>query len=316
MHELYDRHAAVIFSYAYRIARDRALADEATQDVFIQAWRDASRYDETRGTVRAWLLVIARGRTLDRLRARSVRSRLVAHPEVWPPYGSSPESGAVADQQKTVIAGILDFLPSAERRVMELAFYEGLTHTEVAQLVERPLGSVKTQIRRTLRLLRAATEETAARPFDWLPRWTKGEPSSREPLRGASILIVDDEADTVKLLTLVLRRAGAAVLSASSATQALKRLAAVWPDVLVSDLEMPGTDGCELLTRVRELRDWDRKLLAVAFTAHGEEHDRRRIAGAGFDLHLKKPVRPAVLVRHLVALRQARMELRTQSGAA
>ena len=164
--ELYDRHGRAMFSLAFRILRDQGDAEEVLQDVFAQAWRQAARYDTTRGVVVAWLLMMTRSRAIDRLRARRGRPTLQdEHPAV---LRDLSDEAAPADltlltaEQVARVRAALEELPAAQRTAIELAFYEGLTHTEVAEQLEQPLGTVKTRIRMGLLRLRAALGGGAA----------------------------------------------------------------------------------------------------------------------------------------------------------
>jgi len=158
--EIYDRHGRSLFSLAVRILRDQSDAEEVVQDVFAQAWRQAARYDTTRGAVVAWLLMMARSRAIDRLRARRGQPPLQGdHPSALRDAAdvATPIDIALltADQIARVRAA-LESLPDAQRAAIELAFHEGLTHTEVAERLEQPLGTIKTRIRLGLLRLRAA----------------------------------------------------------------------------------------------------------------------------------------------------------------
>lgn len=158
--ELYDRHGRSMFSLAVRILRDQFDAEEVVQDVFAQAWRQAARYDTTRGVVVAWLLMMARSRAIDRLRSRRGQPALQGdHPSALRDAAdvATPVDIALltADQVARVRAA-LESLPDAQRAAIELAFHEGLTHTEVAERLEQPLGTIKTRIRLGLLRLRAA----------------------------------------------------------------------------------------------------------------------------------------------------------------
>lgn len=302
--ELFRRHGPAMFALSYRIARDHALAEDALQDARLQAWRHAERYDPTRGSVLSWLLVMTRGRTLDRLRSRQFRDGRV-NP------GFDVDSAA-ADQCPVDVAlerrdrlgmvdAVLDVLPGADRRTLELAYFEGLTHTEIADRLALPLGTAKTQLRRALQTIRTAVDERPRRPFQWRAQ----APATVLALAGLDILIVDDEVDTVKLTSLVLKRAGATVVTAASAGQALDRLEGDWPDVALIDLEMPNVDGYALQARLGALCERDSRVLpTVAFTARGGELERRLTASAGFRLHLVKPIRPAVLVEAVAGLQK------------
>ena len=158
--ELYDRHGRPMFSLAVRILRDEGDAEEIVQDVFAQAWRQASRYDTTRGAVVAWLLMMTRSRAIDRLRARRGQPPLdTDHPFALRDAADAAPSVDLAlltaDEISRVRAA-LGALPDAQRMAIELAFHEGLTHSEVAERLEQPLGTIKTRIRLGLLRLRAA----------------------------------------------------------------------------------------------------------------------------------------------------------------
>jgi len=155
--ELYDRHGRAVYSLALRIVRDQRDAEEVVQDVFAQAWRQSGRYSAARGSVIAWLMTLARSRAIDRARGRQAR----------PDASSGAESivdisdqTASADEQlaSTAEAGrvraAIEALPLLQRMAIELAFYEGLTHTEIADRLDQPLGTVKTRIRQGLLKLR------------------------------------------------------------------------------------------------------------------------------------------------------------------
>lgn len=307
--DLYSRHAPAMFALACRVARNAELAEEATQDAFVHAWRDAHRFDPERGSVLAWLLIITRGRTLDRLRARQLRDGRV-NQDVDVDATMAPEISMerTLDDQAAMSAldEIMEVLPAADRRAIELAHFEGLTHTEIAQRLRVPLGTAKTQLRRGMQALRAAIDQRTSRPFQW-KAGADEIPVQRLQLHDLNILIVDDEPDTLRLTALVLKRAGARVTTASSAREALTRLETTWPDVVLTDLAMPGEDGFALMTRLQVMRaSRTRPLPAVAFTAHASDGDRLRTQSAGFDLHLAKPIRPAVLVRRVADLLRPR----------
>jgi RNA polymerase sigma-70 factor (ECF subfamily) len=125
---LYDRHGRSVYSLALRILGDEGDAEEVTQDVFAQAWRRAGQYDEARGSVAAWLLVMARTRAIDRFRGVRVRRAL-------------------------------EDLPFLQRVAIELAYFEGLSQREIAERLEQPLGTVKTRMRLGLLKLRDALVE-------------------------------------------------------------------------------------------------------------------------------------------------------------
>lgn len=164
--ELYDRHGRAMFSLAFRILRDQQDAEEVVQDVFAQAWRQAARYDTSRGVVVAWLLMMVRSRAIDRLRARRGRPTLQEdHPATLRQLSDEAppvDLALLSAEQVGRVRAALEALPAAQRTAIELAFYEGLTHSEVAEQLEQPLGTVKTRIRMGLLRLRAALGGGAA----------------------------------------------------------------------------------------------------------------------------------------------------------
>jgi RNA polymerase sigma-70 factor (ECF subfamily) len=151
--ELYDRHARVVYSLALRILRDQGDAEDVVQEVFSQAWRQASRYQAGRGLVVAWLMNLTRSRAIDRLRGRRARpetttdeSRAIEMADAAPPVDEQLVTAARAVE----IRAAINELSLLQRIAIELAFYEGLTHVEIAERLELPLGTVKTRIRQGL----------------------------------------------------------------------------------------------------------------------------------------------------------------------
>jgi RNA polymerase sigma-70 factor, ECF subfamily len=157
--DLYDRHARAIYSLAIRILADAAEAEDVVQDVFAQAWRQATRYDPMRAPVVAWLMIITRARALDRLRRR--RSRIVAV-ELDPamPHPRDPEVNqemqAITAEQAERVRGALGELPDSQRAAIVLAYYEGLSQSDIAERLQQPIGTIKTRIRSGLIKLREA----------------------------------------------------------------------------------------------------------------------------------------------------------------
>jgi RNA polymerase sigma-70 factor (ECF subfamily) len=155
--ELYDRHARPIYSLALRILGDSTEAEDIVQEVFSQAWRQASRYSTSRGAVAAWLLTLARSRAIDRLRARRARPVGVSDDRVTDQLvdaGPPVDSQVLSSEQVTRVRAALDELPLLQRAAIELAYFEGLTHAEIADRLEQPLGTVKTRIRLAMLKLR------------------------------------------------------------------------------------------------------------------------------------------------------------------
>ena len=155
--ELYDRHARLVFSLALRILQNRADAEDVVQEVFAQVWTQARRYEGERGSVAAWMVMMTRSRAIDRLRARRARAET---------GGQTPAAQNVADMAPTQdvlllsseevgkLRQALDALPAAQRTALELAYYEGLTHAEIADRLSEPLGTIKTRIRQAVIKLR------------------------------------------------------------------------------------------------------------------------------------------------------------------
>jgi RNA polymerase sigma-70 factor (ECF subfamily) len=150
--ELYDRHARLVYSLALRIVRDQGDAEDIVQEVFAQAWRQAGRYQASRGSVIAWLLNLTRSRAIDRLRGRRSRPEAAGDPvELQLPDLAQPIDEVLAlSGQATQIRAAVQELSVLQRIAIELAFYEGLTHVEIAERLELPLGTVKTRIRQGL----------------------------------------------------------------------------------------------------------------------------------------------------------------------
>ena len=152
---LYDRHAPAMLGVALRILRDRGDAEDLVHDVFIEAWHKAASFSSERGGVRTWLLVRVRSRGIDRLRSLEVARRHAqrAMPAPVAPSGPSAEDPAGGpDRQRARSA--LAALPEAQRVVLELAYYEGLTCSEIASRCDTPLGTVKSRLLAGMRELR------------------------------------------------------------------------------------------------------------------------------------------------------------------
>ena len=161
----YDLTVGRVYSIALRIVRHADMAEEVVSDVYMQVWRDANRYDETRGRVLGWLLVIARSRALDFLRRQD---EAFSHPD---PYDlvSEPESTRQnpqdlleATQKGSAVHAAMQKLNPLQRQLLSLAFFRGLTHSEIVEHSGIPLGSVKTHIRRALAILRETLEPVGA----------------------------------------------------------------------------------------------------------------------------------------------------------
>jgi RNA polymerase sigma-70 factor (ECF subfamily) len=153
---LYARHGRLVYSLALRIVREQADAEDVTQDVFVQAWRQADRFDTRRGSVAAWLLTVTRARAIDLLRRRRVRPQPADDSVDAEAWDDSPRQDVQLEftERARAIRTALESLPFVQRLAIELAFFDGLTHTEIAEQLEMPLGTVKTRVRQGLLRLR------------------------------------------------------------------------------------------------------------------------------------------------------------------
>ncbi|HEV3252907.1 MAG TPA: sigma-70 family RNA polymerase sigma factor [Candidatus Acidoferrales bacterium] len=153
--QLYDRYSSLVYSVAARIVRDTGAAEEILQDIFHQLWQKASQFDPARGSLPGWLLVAARNRAISRLRRRNpgdgeeLKENTVALP-------SQLESAVAQKQMLGQVRGAMDSLPAPQREALELAYFEGLTHSEIAARTGEPLGTVKTRLRTALETLKQA----------------------------------------------------------------------------------------------------------------------------------------------------------------
>lgn len=152
--EFYDRYAGPVYGIVLRLLRDVHEAEDVVQEVFLQVWRQAERYDPARGKPEAWLFTIARTRALDRLRRRAARREENA--DAAPPPTLFPQGETVLAVRKALAA-----LNADQRRAVELAYYGGLTQSEIAETLGEPLGTIKTRIRTALIRLRETLGPTA-----------------------------------------------------------------------------------------------------------------------------------------------------------
>jgi RNA polymerase sigma-70 factor (ECF subfamily) len=154
---LYDRYQTMVYHLAWKILRNRESAEEIVYEVFWQVWREADRYTSQRGSVGTWVGMLARSRAIDALRAQ--RSTLIAEDaledhSLATDRAEDPEEVSSLEQRAVLVRGALDSLPSDQRKALELAFFSGFTHTEIASQLDEPLGTVKTRIRAAMLKLR------------------------------------------------------------------------------------------------------------------------------------------------------------------
>jgi RNA polymerase sigma-70 factor (ECF subfamily) len=153
--ELYDRYTTLIYPVAIRIVRSAADAEDVVQKAWLQVWRSAGSYDPRRGSVAAWLLTVTRTRALDQYRSlasrRRAEGRVDPEPDVAQPDASA---GAVHGQLSERVRRALESLQPQQRQVLEIAYFEGLSQTEIAERLRAPLGTVKSWTRQGLMRLR------------------------------------------------------------------------------------------------------------------------------------------------------------------
>jgi RNA polymerase sigma-70 factor (ECF subfamily) len=160
----YDATLARVFAVVRRICFDAALAEEVVEDVYVQVWREAARFDAARGVVLAWLLMMARSRALDALR-RADPALLAPDPQLLvdePAADADPLGLLESMRRDSEVRLALAALPARERQMIALAFFRGMTHAEISAAMHCPLGTVKTAIRRALGSLRARLGDPAA----------------------------------------------------------------------------------------------------------------------------------------------------------
>ena len=158
--ELYDRHARLLYSLALRIVRERSDAEDVLQETFSQVWRQANRFEASRGTVVGWLVTVTRSRALDRLRQRRTQREGTGDFDRLADSLADPSRALdlqlVTAEQADRVRQALAALPDELRIPLELAYYEGLSQSEIAERLQTPLGTIKTRMRQTLHRLRDA----------------------------------------------------------------------------------------------------------------------------------------------------------------
>lgn len=172
---LYDLYSPTVYGLLLRVSGEAAEAADLLQETFVQAWQNASRYDPSRGSEIAWLLTIARSRAIDRIRARRTRStREDEAAKEISATGRSVEVRGASEavelrEARELVSAALRELPAEQREVIELAYFEGKTHSEIAAQLGQPLGSVKTRIQLGMKKLRVRLEPI----YRWTTSTTK-----------------------------------------------------------------------------------------------------------------------------------------------
>jgi RNA polymerase sigma-70 factor, ECF subfamily len=161
--QLYDRHSRMVYGLLLRILQQAGTAEEVAQDVFLQLWRNAAQYDESRGPFVPWLLTLARNRALDTLRLKSERQRRREdQTEELPPVVAMPQFERDFDEKRRgeKVRSLMSSLNPQQKKAIELAYFEGLSHSEIAQTLKEPLGTVKSWIRNGLLRLKEGLQAT------------------------------------------------------------------------------------------------------------------------------------------------------------
>lgn len=162
---LYDRHSRLVYSVVLRVLQQAGTAEEVVQDVFLQLWRNAAQYDESRGPFVPWLLTLARNKALDTLRRKSERQRRREdQAEELPAVTiAAPQYEKALDEKRAAVKvrALMDSLVPQQKKAIELAYFEGLSHSEIAEALKEPLGTVKSWIRNGLLRLKEELQATA-----------------------------------------------------------------------------------------------------------------------------------------------------------
>jgi len=156
---IYERHSQAAFSLAYRMAGTRGVAEDVVQDAFLSIWRSGARYERTRGSVRTWVLGIVHHRAIDALRRSFVHERRRASDEGIEERletGERTDVEAARHEEASTVRTALGHLPSEQSQVIELAYFGGFTHTEIAAMLDTPVGTVKGRMRLGLEKMRHA----------------------------------------------------------------------------------------------------------------------------------------------------------------
>lgn len=154
---LYDRYGRLVYAFAHRFTNDPTLSEEATQDTFVTLWRKAATFDPTRAKLSTWLFVVARNRAIELGRQKARRPELRDELE---PAGSAPDPSDLvgeADQSQR-LAEAMAALPDEQLEVLRLSFFDGLSHSEIAELIGMPLGTVKGRMRLALERMRGLVD--------------------------------------------------------------------------------------------------------------------------------------------------------------
>ncbi|MBV9340529.1 MAG: sigma-70 family RNA polymerase sigma factor [Acidobacteria bacterium] len=155
MGRLYDRYSSVVYAVALRVLRDAAAAEDVLQEIFLQLWRNPGSFDASRGDLAPWLAVVSRNRSVDMLRKRRPQIELSETVvSVEPDLAADADRSRIAEKIRATLAG----MPAPQRSALEMAYFEGYSHSEIAQKTGEPLGTIKTRIRTALIQLRGTVQ--------------------------------------------------------------------------------------------------------------------------------------------------------------
>jgi RNA polymerase sigma-70 factor (ECF subfamily) len=162
--QLYDRFSTLVFTLAMRMLKARSDAEDLLQEVFVQVWRQAENYSAERGSPEAWIVNIARSRAIDKIRSirRLEKSFVLTGDPARAESGENVESSAAESEARLTMNSAMANLPETQRKVLELAYFDGLTQTEIAERLAEPLGTIKTRMRSGIQRLRDLLRTQAA----------------------------------------------------------------------------------------------------------------------------------------------------------
>lgn len=313
--QMYTAYAPSVYTTALAILKNADAANDVVHDVFLRAWQQAAQYDSSRGSLGVWLRAVARNLSIDRLRAAQ---RLRSHERRLDTSGTPADeslSQLVTREQLETLRGAFHRLPPMHRRLIEMVYDREMSHSAIAKRLHQPLGTVKSRIRQALTMLRTFSREMDSGAHcdgaSWLTPATQAFTTieadagvhDASQVSRVNVLVVDDDVETVRVVSAVLRKFQVHAETRTSAKDGLAALEASWPDVMISDLNMPVEDGYALIGKARAIAAHrGQRLRAAAFTSWASEHERSRALLAGFDLFINKPVHPLALIAAVAAL--------------
>lgn len=162
--ELYDRFGGAVYSLALRVTGDRGTAEEISLDTFMQVWQQAGRFNVEQGSLQSWLFTIARSRAIDRVRAAKAVKRTHADDSTADQHVERPDETVELAERRRLVREAITGLTPAQRAALELAYFEGLSHAQIAERLGEPLGTVKTRVRQAMIALRRTLGPVLATP--------------------------------------------------------------------------------------------------------------------------------------------------------